>query len=237
MSEEIFRGGLGLFWSSKVAKMTKCCLVCIRVHPSPRTFFFRTIPNTPFESMVLIGYSVGGFRNRLVMSMSSRQSQDNSDLDEALATLKRSLMSGAHVRKLNRALHEIKKLKARIRDLQQHSAMPRTQADTADTGFVLDSDASMNILKRKKWLRRILNRHRVIVRDAAGNPHQCDETGPLCMRIRTRHAKYHDLPDMRRCTIMRNAFHNLFSISALCRNVSPSCANQTVFESRHPMGF
>ena len=30
MSEQVFRGGLGLFWSSKEFKMTKCCLVCIR---------------------------------------------------------------------------------------------------------------------------------------------------------------------------------------------------------------
>ena len=30
MSEKVFRGGLGLFWSSKEVKMTKCCLVCIR---------------------------------------------------------------------------------------------------------------------------------------------------------------------------------------------------------------
>ena len=30
MSGNAFRGGLGLFWSSKDAKMTKCCLMCIR---------------------------------------------------------------------------------------------------------------------------------------------------------------------------------------------------------------
>ena len=30
MSDKAFRGGLGLFWSSKEVKMTKCCLVCIR---------------------------------------------------------------------------------------------------------------------------------------------------------------------------------------------------------------
>ena len=30
MSEKVFRGGLGLFWSSNEVKMTKCCLVCIR---------------------------------------------------------------------------------------------------------------------------------------------------------------------------------------------------------------
>ena len=118
---------------------------------------------------------------------------------------------------VNRALHEIKKLKARIRDLQQHNAMAGTPADTADTGFVLDSGASMHILKRKKWLRRILNRHKVIIRDAAGNTHECDETGPLCMRIRTRDGQYHDLPDMGRGTIMRNTFHNLLSVSELCR--------------------
>ena len=30
MSDKAFRGGLGLFWSSKEVKMTKCCLVSIR---------------------------------------------------------------------------------------------------------------------------------------------------------------------------------------------------------------
>ena len=30
MSEKAFLLGLGLFWSSKEVKMTKCCLVCIR---------------------------------------------------------------------------------------------------------------------------------------------------------------------------------------------------------------
>ena len=30
MSEKVSRGGLGLFWSSKEVKMTKCCLVSIR---------------------------------------------------------------------------------------------------------------------------------------------------------------------------------------------------------------
>ena len=30
ISDKAFRGGLGLFWSSKKVKMTKCCLVCIR---------------------------------------------------------------------------------------------------------------------------------------------------------------------------------------------------------------
>ena len=30
MSENVFREGLGLFWSSNEVKMTKCCLVCIR---------------------------------------------------------------------------------------------------------------------------------------------------------------------------------------------------------------
>ena len=30
MSEKVILLGLGLFWSSKEVKMTKCCLVCIR---------------------------------------------------------------------------------------------------------------------------------------------------------------------------------------------------------------
>ena len=30
ISEKVFRGGLGLSWSSKEVKMTKCCLMCIR---------------------------------------------------------------------------------------------------------------------------------------------------------------------------------------------------------------
>ena len=96
-------------------------------------------------------------------------------------------MSATHVTKLNRALHEIQKLKSRIRELQRRNAnaMASTQTGDANNGFVLDSGASMHILKRKKWLRKILNRHRVIIRDAAGNSHKCDETGSLCMRIRT----------------------------------------------------
>ena len=68
-------------------------------------------------------------------------------LDERKSPYTRGL-SGANVRKLNRALNEVKKLKARIRELQQHNAMAGTQGDTADTGFVLDSGASMHILKR-----------------------------------------------------------------------------------------
>ena len=30
MSKKVFLLGLGLFWSSKEVKMTKCCLVCIQ---------------------------------------------------------------------------------------------------------------------------------------------------------------------------------------------------------------
>ena len=30
LSNMAFRGGLGLFWTSKEVKMTKCCLVSIR---------------------------------------------------------------------------------------------------------------------------------------------------------------------------------------------------------------
>ena len=43
MSEKVFRGGLGLFWSSKEVKMTKCCLVCIRAQaPLEEAWVLRT---------------------------------------------------------------------------------------------------------------------------------------------------------------------------------------------------
>ena len=64
MSDKVFRGGLGLFWSSNEVKMTKCCLVCIRAQAPLEEAWVRfknkvptpgdSTPTKPTASMYLL---------------------------------------------------------------------------------------------------------------------------------------------------------------------------------------
>ena len=75
----------------------------------------------------------------------------------------------------------------------------------------------MHLIKRNKWLGKLLTRHKVMIRDAVGKRHPADESGTLQMRVKTRDGRYHDLGNMGTGAVMQDLFHNLLSVSELCK--------------------
>ena len=54
--------------------------------------------------------------------------------------------------------------------------MTRNGKEGDDSEFVLDSGASIHLIKRNTWSGKLLNRHKVMIRDAVGKRHTADDT-------------------------------------------------------------
>ena len=104
----------------------------------------------------------------------------------------------------------------RLNEIVMNMARNANKGD--DSEFVLDSGASIHLIRRNKWLGKLLNRHKVMIRDAVGKQHPASDTGVLRMRVKTRDGRYHDLGDMGTGAVVQDLFHNLLSVSELCKN-------------------
>ena len=60
----------------------------------------------------------------------------------------------------------------------------------------MDSGATAHLVKSTKWLGRILNRHKMLIRDAVGKEHGTGLTATVKMIVKKKDGTYHTLRDM-----------------------------------------
>jgi hypothetical protein len=89
---------------------------------------------------------------------------------------------------------------------------------TRKNEFVVDSGATTHLVKSSKWLGRILNRHKMLIRDAVGKEHGTDLTATVKMMVKKKDGTYHAPRDMGTGSTLNMLMHNLLSVSTLCRN-------------------
>ena len=82
--------------------------------------------------------------------------------------------------------------------------------------FVIDSGASTHLVRSNKWLGTLLNRHRIMIRDAVGKTHKSESTGNIRMIVKRKDGTYHRLKNMGVGSSIPDLFHNLISVSTLC---------------------
>ena len=61
---------------------------------------------------------------------------------------------------------------------------------TAKGRFCVDSGATLHLIKSTKWLSKILNRHKAMIKDAVGKAHPSGESGPIQITVKKRNGTY-----------------------------------------------
>ena len=56
--------------------------------------------------------------------------------------------------------------------------------------FCVDSGATLHLIKSTKWLSKILNRHKAMIKDAVGKAHPSGKSGPLQITVKKRNGTY-----------------------------------------------
>ena len=86
------------------------------------------------------------------------------------------------------------------------------------TSFVLDSGATTHLVKSSKYVRRLLTRMKIIVKDAVGKSHRADGRGKLRVRMLTEDGKYKVMNGLGSATCIQSLMYNLLSVSELTKN-------------------
>ena len=56
--------------------------------------------------------------------------------------------------------------------------------------FCVDSRATIHLIKSTKWLSKVLNRHKAMIKDAVGKAHPSGKSGPLQITVKKRNGAY-----------------------------------------------
>ena len=86
------------------------------------------------------------------------------------------------------------------------------------TSFVLDSGATTHLVKSSKYIRRLLTRMKIIVKDAVGKSHRAAGRGKLRIRVLTEDGTYKAINGMGSATCIQSLMYNLLSVSELTKN-------------------
>ena len=98
------------------------------------------------------------------------------------------------------------------------------------TSFVLDSGATTHLVKSSKYIRKLLTRMKIIVKDAVGKSHKASGRGKLRVRMLTEDGKYKAINGLGSATCIQSLMYNLLSVSELTKN---EC--QVIFKSKNSM--
>ena len=82
--------------------------------------------------------------------------------------------------------------------------------------FCVDSGATLHLIKSTKWLSKILNRHKAMIKDAVGKTHPSGDSGPIQITVKKRNGTYYKLRDIGSGSTLDQLMHNLLSVSQLC---------------------
>jgi len=82
--------------------------------------------------------------------------------------------------------------------------------------FCVDSGATLHLIKSTKWLSKVLNRHKAMIKDAVGKAHPSGKSGPLQITVKKRNGTYYKLQDVGTGSTLDQLMHNLLSVSQLC---------------------
>ena len=82
--------------------------------------------------------------------------------------------------------------------------------------FCVDSGATLHLIKSTKWLSKVLNRHKAMIKDAVGKAHPSGKSGPLQITVKKRNGTYYKLQDIGTGSTLDQLMHNLLSVSQLC---------------------
>lgn len=82
--------------------------------------------------------------------------------------------------------------------------------------FCVDSGASLHLIKSTKWLSKILNRHKAMIKDAVGKARPSGKSGPIQITVKKRDGTYYKLRDVGTGSTLDKLMHNLLSVSQLC---------------------
>ena len=103
--------------------------------------------------------------------------------------------------------------------LASHAAATKRYGKDANQlrgSFCVDSGATRTLLKKTKWLQRLLHRERLRVVDAVGKVHGSQGHGTLDVVAKDRHGAAAPLGGVGQGWIIRHLLFNLLSVSEMC---------------------
>ena len=122
-------------------------------------------------------------------------------------------------------MKKLRKLRGEIRHVNRvynlHQPARRTrqvQRSNKTERFVVDSGATITLLKSKKWLRQLLTRVRAIVKTATGESVKTKAHGPLQVWSRNRKGENVSLGRVGEGHLLRDLAFPLLSVSQLCKH-------------------
>ena len=98
----------------------------------------------------------------------------------------------------------------------RHTILKMAKVHPKSGRICVDSGATVHLVKSNKWLGKLINRHKVRIRDAVGKLHESSSSRALRMTVRLEDGSYHHLPNMGRGTKLDSLFLSLLSVSQLC---------------------
>ena len=143
---------------------------------------------------------------------SGRQPSRNTANRHPTAGYVRNLAGGVQLSR--KTLSKLRGLREKVVALNaRHNYQRRPGAAT-----IIDSGATVHLVKSKKWLRRLCNRLKAItVRTATGEPTRASLGGPLRIFSQNKEGNLCDLGDIGAGHVLENLTFSLLSVSMLCK--------------------
>ena len=98
----------------------------------------------------------------------------------------------------------------------RHAIMRMAKVDPRSGKLCVDSGATTHLVKSNKWLGTLLNRHKIMIKDAVGKSHKSSAVGQLNMIVKNINGAYHKLSNMGNAGKIDALMMNLLSVSQLC---------------------
>ena len=121
------------------------------------------------------------------------------------------------VRRKSRPSHTaVPVINGHMRKRIRHAIMRMAKVDPRSGKLCVDSGATTHLVKSNKWLGTLLNRHKIMIKDAVGKSHESSAVGQLNMIVKNKNGAYHKLSNMGNAGKIDALMMNLLSVSQLC---------------------
>ena len=164
----------------------------------------------------------GATEKKFAKQRGSKRRGSNARMSEIMRLIQAGKLhlSAKEMKRLRNLNVELKRLKKnKVLNLHKPSLRNRQVQRSGKTDrFVVDSGATITLLRSKKWLRTLLTRLRAIVKTATGESVRTEAHGPLQVWSRNRKGENVRLGSVGEGHLLRDLAFPLLSVSQMCKH-------------------
>ena len=204
------RGSLNLHVLAYGEVPSKPTFVAKRVLPNHVQSSHRYTPTIKLQTKSMVDNGILKFEE-------STESRDNSvTFQSETNDPERADRSKRRRRRKPKRRNDVPTVTSAMRRRLRHTILKMAKVHPKSGRICVDSGATVHLVKSNKWLGKLINRHKVRIRDAVGKTHESSSSRALRMTVRLEDGSYHHLPNMGRGTKLDSLFLSLLSVSQLC---------------------